>query len=375
MLNGLRNKPSASWKWGKSMRETWRLLDTGSLPAADNMALDKIILDARSSGSIPNTIRYLQFSPHCVLVGYHQAVELEAEEEYCREHNIEINRRITGGGNLYWDEGQLGWEIFALKDTPGIPPNLEEMYRLMCESVVAGLKRLGVTARFRPTNDIEVDGRKISGTGGTEIGNAFLYQGTLLTDFDVDTMLGCLKLPIKKLEDKQVNSFKQRVVCLKEVLGCLPPMEDIKASLAQGISEVLGISLEPGILSESEQTAYNYALPFFQSDDWIKGTRILPQENDLCVAEHKTPGGLIRVSLRLDPTRQRIKSAFISGDFFAYPERSIMDLEARLKNSSSRPADVLNNVRKFFDDCEVRIPGINENDFYYALHLAIEKGR
>jgi len=375
MLNGLRNKPSVNWKWGNSMRETWRLLDTGSLPAADNMALDKIILSARSSGLIPNTVRYLQFSPHCVLVGYHQAVELEVEEEYCREHHIEINRRITGGGNLYWDEGQLGWEIFALKDTPGIPKHLEEMYRLMCESVVAGLKRLGVTARFRPANDIEVDGRKISGTGGTEIGNAFLYQGTLLTDFDVDTMLGCLKLPIKKLEDKQVNSFKQRVVCLKEVLGCLPPMEDIKASLAQGISEVLGISLEPGMLSESEQTAYNQALPAFQSDEWIRGTRILPQENDLCAAEHKTPGGLIRVSLRLDPNRQRIKSAFISGDFFAYPERSILDLEARLKNTSSRPTDVLNNVRKFFSDYKVRIPGVSEDDFYHALYLAIEKGR
>ena len=356
------------------MNTNWRLLDTGSLPAADNMALDKVILNARSAGLVPNTVRYLQFAPHCVLVGYHQSVELEVEEEYCRQHGIEINRRITGGGNLYWDESQLGWELYAPKNTPGIPKRLEDMYRLMCESVVAGLDRLGVQARFRPANDIEVGGRKISGTGGTEIGDAFLYQGTLLTDFDVDTMINCLKLPIKKLEDKQVDSFKQRVICLKEVLGYLPPMQQIKAALAEGISEVLGITLEPGGFTEYEKNAYIKELPKFQSEEWIRGNRTLPQENDLRTAEYKTNGGLIRVSLRLDRNREVIKSAFITGDFFAYPERSILDLEAVLKNASCRTADLHNIVNNFFDDHQVKIPGVNADDLYHAIYLAIDEG-
>ncbi|HNX92509.1 MAG TPA: lipoate--protein ligase family protein [Syntrophomonas sp.] len=356
------------------MKTNWRLLDTGSLSAAENMALDKVILNARSAGLVPNTVRYLQFSPHCVLVGYHQSVELEVEEEYCRQHGIEINRRITGGGNLYWDESQLGWELYAPKNTPGIPKRLEDMYRLMCESVVAGLERLGVKAKFRPTNDIEVDGRKISGTGGTEIGDAFLYQGTLLTDFDVDTMINCLKLPIKKLEDKQVNSFKQRVICLQEVLGYLPPMQQIKAALAEGISEVLGINLEPGGLTEYEKNAYAKELPVFKSEEWIRGNRTLPQENNLSTAEYKTNGGLIRVSLRLDRNREVIKSAFITGDFFAYPERSILDLEAALKNSSSRPQNLFNNVSNFFNDYDLKIPGVTYEDLYHALYLAVNKG-
>lgn len=374
MLNGLRPRTIEKKEWGRSMNEKWRLLDTGSLPAAHNMALDKVILGARSSGKVPNTVRYLQFSPHCVLIGYHQSVELEVEEEYCREHHIEINRRITGGGNLYWDEGQLGWEIFAPKDSPGIPGLLEDMYRLMCESVVAGLDRLGVKARFRPANDIEVDGRKISGTGGTEIGKAFLYQGTLLTDFDVDTMIGCLKLPIKKLEDKQVKSFKERVICLKEVLGYLPPIETIKAALAEGISDVLGISLEPGGLSEYEKEAFEKELPVFQSEEWIRGMRKIPQANDLRVAEYKTGGGLIRVSLRLDRNRGCIKSAFITGDFFAYPERSILDLEATLKNSSCRGPEIFDNILRFFQEHEVRIPGVTADDFFQAVYLATRAG-
>lgn len=356
------------------MKQVWRLLDTGELPAANNMTMERVILTARSRNYIPNTLHFLQFSPHCALVGYHQAVELEVEEEYCREHGIDINRRISGGGSIYMDKGQLGWEIFALKDTPGIPKRLEDMYRLMCESIVRGLAKLGIEARYRPLNDIEVGGRKISGTGGTEMGNSLLYHGTLLTDFAVDTMIACLKLPLKKLEDKQIRSFKERVICLREVLGYVPPMPDIKMAMAEGFAEILNVELTPGDFTEYEETFMAEELPKFQSEEWIRCPRAL-QESNLTVADYKTPGGLIRVSLRIDHLRQRIKNAFITGDFFAYPERSILDLEAALKNSSSRPSDIMATVRRFFAGNDVKIPGVAVDDFYHALCLAISDHR
>lgn len=354
------------------MSTKWRLLDTGSLPAADNMALDEVILHCRSLNQIPNTIRFLQFSPHCALVGYHQSVELEVEEDYCRRHGIDINRRITGGGNLYWDEGQLGWEIYAGKDTPGIPHRLEDLYRLMCESTIAGLKKLGVNAKYRPKNDIEVNGRKISGTGGTEFGNAFLYQGSLLTDFDVDTMIACLKLPLKKLENIAVQSFKQRVICLDEVLGAMPTMKTIKAALLEGFQEKLGVAMEPGGLAPEEKARLDERLPFFQSDAWIYGNRKI-QSNQLRVMDYKCTGGLIRVSARIDPERQLLKSIFITGDFFAYPGRSILDLEAALKNSSLRPESLRGTIENFFAAHQMRIPGVRPQDFYQAVSLAVQE--
>jgi lipoate-protein ligase A len=91
----------------------------------------------------------------------------------------------------------------------------------------------------------------------------------------------------------------------------------------------------------------------------------------LSTADYKTPGGLIRVSLRIDPLRRLIKSALITGDFFAYPERAILDLEAALRNSSSRPDDVLATVRRFFAGNAVTIPGVAADDFCHALCLAI----
>ena len=357
----------------RSSKSIWRLLDTGPRPAAYNMALDKAILTARSQDRVANTLRFLEFSPPCALIGYHQAVELEVEEGYCREHGIDINRRITGGGGIYLDEGQIGWEIFVHKDTPRIPKNLEEMYRRICEGAIAGLARLGVKAQFRPKNDLEVEGRKISGSGGAEFEDAILYHGTLLTDFDVDTMIKCLKLPVHKLDDKPIQSFKKRVICLREVLGYLPSLPVIKRSLMEGFMEFFEIPLEPGDLTDYEKLMLEKELPRFQSEEWIRGPRPKLQNSTLSVADHKTRGGLIRASVLLDPTRQRIKSAFITGDFFAYPERSILDLEAALKDSASHPPDIWKAVSKWFAEGRIRIPGIEPDDFYQALCLAIRK--
>lgn len=356
------------------MKSVWRLLDTGALPAAHNIALEKVILAARSEGWVPDTLHFLVFSPPAALVGYHQAVELEVEEDYCRSNGIEINRRISGGGAIYMDGGVLGWEVFALKASPGMPSRLEEVYRLLCEGAVAGLSRLGVRARYRPLNDIEVDGRKISGTGGTEIGAAILFHGTVLVDFDVEKMIRCLKLPVKKLEDKQVQSFKERVVSLREVLGYVPPLAEVKKAMAEGFAEVLGVEFVPGELSEREREMLERELPYFQSEEWIRGQRAFRQESRLATVDHKAPGGLIRVSLLHDRARRRIKSVMITGDFFAYPERSILDLEAYLKNASAQPEELKERVFSFFAENRVKTPGIDPEDFYKAIWAALSVG-
>jgi len=92
---------------------------------------------------------------------------------------------------------------------------------------------------FRPRNDIEINGRKISGTGGTESDGAFLFQGTMLTDFDVDTMLRSLRIPVEKLKAKEIDSVKERVTCLKWELGYTPPLEVVKEAIQTGFEKAL----------------------------------------------------------------------------------------------------------------------------------------
>lgn len=351
---------------------TWRLLDTGARPAAENIALDDALLEARSQGVSPNTLRFLQFSP-AALVGYHQAVEQEIRVDYCRDHGIQVNRRLTGGGAIYFDATQIGWEVIAGRDDPLFRTRPETLYRLLAEGAVRALRALGLEAAFRGYNDIEVGGRKISGTGGTERRGAFLFQGTLLVDFDVDTMIRALRLPAEKLKDKEIVSFRQRVTCLREELGEVPPPEAIKAALARGFSEALGVALAPGGLLPAEEDRFAASLPRFRSPEWIHRVRSAPSDPRFLTAVHKAPGGLLRVVLQADEHYGRIKHAFITGDFFAYPQRLVYDLEAALRNAPLDEDGLAALLQAFFAEREWSIPGVEVEDFRQALLQAVRK--
>jgi lipoate-protein ligase A len=95
--------------------KNWRLLDTPPMSAAENMALDDTLVELKGRGKTPDTLHFLQFFPRAVLTGFHQSVEEEVRSSYCRTRGIDINRRITGGGAIFFDENQLGWEIICDK--------------------------------------------------------------------------------------------------------------------------------------------------------------------------------------------------------------------------------------------------------------------
>ena len=353
--------------------ETWRLLDTGAHSASENMALDETLLELKAAGRIPHTLRFLQFSNPTVLVGHHQSVGEEVRLDYCQRQGIEINRRLTGGGALYWGKKELGWEIYISKNDPRIPSRIEDLYRRMGKAASLGLRHLGIRAHFRPRNDIEIQGRKISGTGGTELSGALLFQGTVLVDFDVDEMLRALRIPTEKLQDKEIESVKERVTCLKWELGRTPSIRTIKAALAKGFEEAFGVRFESKPLTFEEESLLKTKLPYFSSPDYIFKIRdSLPRRKTLS-SILKAPGGLIRISIAMDSKTQVINQILITGDFFAYPKRTIFDLESLLKNSKASPSSFEGIIRSFFSDKKPRIPGITEDHFIRALDEAIQK--
>lgn len=353
--------------------QEWRLLDTGVRSAAENMTLDEAVLKARSEGVIPNTIRFLQFSPEAVLVGWHQSVAEEVRLEFCQKEHLDINRRITGGGAILFDKSQLGWELIASKDDLGLSVATEELFRKVCRAAIEGLRELGVNASFRPRNDIEVDGRKISGTGGTEEGSAFLFQGTLLVDFDVERMIRALRIPTEKLKGKELESVKERVTCLRDQLGTVPDISVIKQKIARGFEKVFNVKLRSSSLTYYEEDLFRKKLPLFESDKWIYKVRTSLSDEDTARAAYKGDGGIIRASLKVDLRTDRIKSALITGDFFAFPKRAIFDLEACLKDSQADVDAATNAVLQFFRDTGPDIPGLSPEEFAGVIAEALHK--
>ncbi len=353
--------------------ESWRFLDTGVRKAHENIALDDSLLKARSESEAKDTFRLLRYSPAAVLVGFHQSIELEIRESFCRENNIDINRRITGGGAILFDESQIGWEVIASRNLEFIPKKVDALYEMISKVGIITLKNFGIKACFRPRNDIEVNGRKISGTGGTLEGDAFLFQGTLLVDFDAETMLKALRIPTEKLKDKEIDSIKDRVTCLRWELGYTPEYNEIKEALLDGFTKVFKVQVEEGEITEREKKLYRKAVREFSSEEWIYTTRRNPENRFNIYSAKKTEGGLIRLNLIVDIKSMKIHFAIITGDFFAFPKRTIFDLEARLKDHTLEIKQIEKTINKFFDECNPDIPGIEAKDFVDVFSKATEK--
>jgi lipoate---protein ligase len=348
-----------------------RIIDTGLLNGAENMAWDEALLQARVEGIIPDTLRYLRFFPPVALVGYHQAVAEEIRMDYCQQQGIEINRRITGGGAIFFDEGQLGWELIASRKTIALGLTMEEITGAICRAAVRGLETLGLEARFRPRNDIEIQGRKISGTGAAMEGDVFLFQGTLLIDFNLEHLIKALRIPTEKLNHKELTSARERVTSLKEQLGERPPLEKIKEALEMGFSQELGLRFQPGEITGPEESLFRQRLTKMHSTEWIQGSRIPFRPQEVLRSIHKEDGGLIRTAVKVDLKKERIKDILITGDFFIHPRRAIYDLETALKNISIK--DLALGVEGFFNKNRVELLGLNPTDFLQGIRLALDK--
>jgi lipoate-protein ligase A len=348
---------------------TWRLLDTGSRSAAENMALDDVILDAVAAGQSPPTLRFMQFRPEAVLVGAFQRIEDEVRLSFCREAGIDVNRRLTGGGAIFFDETQIGWEVVCRwQDVGEVRPGAD-LFERLCAPVVAALRELGIDASFRPRNDIEVEGRKISGTGGTDRHGALLFQGTLLIDFDVEAMVRALRVPVEKLRRREIDGLEDRVTWIDRELGTRVPARDVKGLIAERFASLAGGRPIGGDLTADEREALAGALPRFSSMEWIEGHA--GRSTEQVRALYPSPGGMLRPVIKCDRRRSRIEALVLDGDFFAYPRRGIVDLEARLKGA--RASQVGKIVREHMESGELAMPGIEADHVIAAIEEALAR--
>jgi len=346
----------------------WRVVYTGKRPAYENVALDAVMLELREEGKIPNTIRFLQFSPECVLVGYHQAVEQEVREDYAKSKGLEINRRITGGGAILFDELQIGWEVIADRESFG-GASYEEITRLICEAVSEGLRTLGVDAKFRPRNDIEVEGKKISGTGGVLEGRAFLYQGTLLMRVDLEKMLKALRIPVEKLTSKGIKSAEERITWLERELGRLPSREEVIEALLKGFEKKLGIKPYWGELTEEELKLLEEKKDYYRSEEWVYQVKRPPEGEEVLTGVYRCKGGTFRVAVKTDG--KVLQQVVINGDFFVHPKRLVYDLEAYLKHTPLE--EVERRIRKFFEEHPFESVNLKVDDFVEAVLFPLRK--
>ena len=141
------------------MRESWRLLDTGLASAARNIALDRALLEARHANESPSTLRFLRFSASALL-GCRESPDEELDTAYCSAADVPVQRRVTGGITWFVDERQLGWELYLHRREIG-SGGMDMLTKRVGHAAATALSALGIDARFRARDEIEVEGRTV----------------------------------------------------------------------------------------------------------------------------------------------------------------------------------------------------------------------
>ncbi len=352
------------------MTATFRLIDSGVRDGRLQIAETAALIELHAAGQLPDLVRFLRFPP-TVLIGRHQIMESEVHVERCRAEGVGLVRRVTGGGAIYLDEGQVGWElVFDRRRLPR--PSLSDYARDICGAVALGLSEaFGIDARFRPRNDIEVGGRKISGTGGYFSGNTLVYQGTVLVDMDAARMTRLINIPAAKLARHGAAMAESRVITLKDLLGAAPAVAQVQQAVLGGLRTGLGIE----VASEGQQAQWTDLTrrlhdEEFGTDAFVFGDAPTKGENVL-EGVRETAGGTVRTLLRLEGARghRHIREIVLTGDFFITPPRTIYDLEAALRGAAVEDAGAA--IEAHFARASIDMLSVSKDDFRDAVLVAI----
>jgi len=243
----------------------WRVISLKTHDAYFNMALDEAVSESIRVGSSLPTIRFYNWSPNAVSIGYFQSIRDEVNLEVCKELGVDCIRRWTGGGAVYHDfDGEITYSVIAPVSI--FPKNIIESYGVVCGWLVNGLESLGIEAEFMPINDILVKGKKISGSAQTRRGGILLQHGTLLYGLDLKTMFSVLNVSRQKITDKMIKSAEERVTCVQ--MQCDAGKMEVYEALVEAFTD--GKDCESGTWSEDELArAKGLAEQKYRSDAWM----------------------------------------------------------------------------------------------------------
>jgi len=230
------------------------LMEIKGQTAFENMAEDEAIMNC--GGGL--TLRLYRWEPRAVSLGYFQSIEDEVDVKFCKDNEIDLVRRTTGGGTVFHDR-ELTYSIlvpleiwYDLLDKKGFDKSTASSYRVLCTPLIRGMRKFGVNAEFSPINDLEVCNKKLSGNAQTRREGYLLQHGTILFDLDLETMFRALKVSEFKIRDKRISSAQERVTSITS-LGINLKEEDLAWAIAEGFGELFSSPQERAELSDEEK--------------------------------------------------------------------------------------------------------------------------
>lgn len=303
-----------------------------------NMAFEEYLLNEMPQED------YVFFYIHqpSIIVGKHQNTIEEINKEYVDESGVIVSRRLSGGGAVYHDEGNLNFSFVLQAGKEDV-----NNFKKFTQPIILALERMGVKAELSGRNDITIDGKKFSGNAQHARRNRLLHHGTLLFDSQMTNLGKALQVKDLKIQSKGVKSVRSRVTNIKPYLT-----QDI--SIQEFQQHLLDYMGELNVLEEVVLDAKDLAIlqekvdNKFSTWDWNWG-----ESPDFDIQKmDKFDCGII--DLRMNVSQGRIRELKFYGDFFV--RQPIEELETCLTNQVYRKEDII----KALEDVDL-------NDYFFGL--------
>lgn len=305
-----------------------------------NLATEEYLMN---SGVMTPPFMLFYIEKPCIIVGRNQNTVEEINEDYCKQHGITITRRLSGGGAMYQDLGNLCFSFIVPADRQRFGD-----FKTLVQPIVDALHEMGATgAEVTGRNDIVIDGKKFSGNAMyTRNGKTFCH-GTLMFDVDTDAVAGALKVPKDKIESKGIKSVRSRVTNLKPYLK--PEFQNLDTAgfrdeLIKRIYHVDDLSQaqinEYQLTAKDQQAIHQIETERYRDWNWVFG-----QSPAFTVKKRKHfDAGTI--DARFEVQDGKIQMAKIYGDFFG-----VEDVHQLEKALIGKPYDVdsITKVLQSFD--------------------------
>ena len=296
-------------------------LETGSTDPHYNLAFEEYLLNNKTTGD------YLMLwqNDNTIVIGQNQNADAEINHACVEKEHITVARRMTGGGAVYHDLGNLNYSFIT---------DSEEGNRMAFEKftkpVLAALSELGLKAECSGRNDVLANGSKVSGTAQRLYKNRILFHGTLLFDADLEMVSRALNVDPEKLKSKGIKSVRSRVGNIKQILGTDMDISDFWMRIKESLLKDGG---EEITLTEEELAAVD-KLYREKYDTWEWNFGRSPEAN--ITNKMYCPGGIIEVHILVE--NNVIKDVKFYGDFLAVSDTA--EVAEALKGTRYQPEDV-----------------------------------
>lgn len=297
---------------------------------------------------------YLLFyiNRNAIIIGKHQNTIEEINSEYVKEKDIQVVRRISGGGTVYHDDGNLNFSFLTKFSQDSI-----HNFKKFTEPVVKTLNELGVKAELNGRNDITVDGKKISGNAQFSNTKAMFSHGTVLFNSNLDDVVEALNVKIDKIESKGIKSIRSRVANISDYLNENMSIFDFREKLLESI---FGTTEDYPVLNLREnqwKEVHELANSKYRNWDWNYGRS--PEFNIQKI--NRFDFG--QIDARIDVKDGTIQNLKIYGDFLAHGDT--IEVESKLIGKKYKEDEMIEALKEL--DMNHHIGNISREDFVKFL--------